>query len=129
MISESLTRTVKVNSSFQLSSRAVHYTGPFGNSGPMPPRVGQNTTYTILWSITNSSNDVSRAKVTAVLPLYVKWTGVSSSGDVSFNYGTGKSLGTSAAWMPAWVQRAPRARFLSKSLLRLPLVRSGKVRH
>ncbi|MEK9168070.1 MAG: hypothetical protein AAB769_01935 [Patescibacteria group bacterium] len=90
VISESLTRTVKVNSSFQLSSRAVHYTGPFGNSGPMPPRVGQNTTYTILWSITNSSNDVSRAKVTAVLPLYVKWTGVSSSGDVSFNYGTGE---------------------------------------
>lgn len=89
-INESLTRVVKINSSFQLSSRAVYYTGPFGNSGPLPPSAGKTTTYTILWSITNSSSDISRAKVTAMLPSYMRWTGMSSSGDISFNQGTGE---------------------------------------
>lgn len=89
-INESLARTVKMNSSFQISSRAVYYTGPFANSGPLPPRAGQTTTYTILWSITNSSNDISRAKVSAFLPSYMKWAGVVSSNDVTFNQGTGE---------------------------------------
>lgn len=89
-INESLARTVKMNSSLQLSSRAVYYTGPFSNNGPLPPRVGQTTTYTILWSITNSSNDISRAKVSAFIPSYMKWTGAVSSKDITFNQGTGE---------------------------------------
>jgi hypothetical protein len=43
------------------------------NTGPIPPIVGQTTTFTIHWDVTNSSNDVDDIKVEAVLPSYVEW--------------------------------------------------------
>lgn len=71
-------KIIKVNSDLKLASRAVYYAGPFQNTGPIPPRAEQETTYTILWTVTNSSNYVSNAKVKAFLPSYVKWLGVVS---------------------------------------------------
>ena len=38
--------------------------------------MGQETTYTILWSVINSSNNVTAAAVKATLPAYVRWLGV-----------------------------------------------------
>ncbi|HTP57088.1 MAG TPA: hypothetical protein VMJ72_02330 [Candidatus Paceibacterota bacterium] len=37
-------------------------------TGPIPPKVGQATTYTVHWQLTNPSNDVTGAKVSATLP-------------------------------------------------------------
>lgn len=37
-------------------------------SGPMPPVVGSETTYTLRWQLTNPGNDVRNSKVTATLP-------------------------------------------------------------
>lgn len=70
-----LERVVKVYSDFSLSARAVHFTGPFENTGPMPPRVEQKTDYTVIWTVTNSSNDVVDGKVEARLPGYMLWVG------------------------------------------------------
>lgn len=86
-IESSLTRTVKVASDLLLTSKAVHYTGPFDNDGPMPPQVGRETTYTIIWTVNNSSNPVSGVTVSAVLPSYVTYAGLTSpsSADVTFN--------------------------------------------
>ncbi|MGB9743477.1 MAG: hypothetical protein ACPLW9_02060 [Minisyncoccales bacterium] len=47
----------------------------FGNSGPIPPVVGQATTYTIIWQIVNYYNDIKNAKVSAVLPANVNIVG------------------------------------------------------
>lgn len=37
-------------------------------SGPLPPQVGQATTVTVQWSLTNPGNDIKNAKVVATLP-------------------------------------------------------------
>ncbi len=66
---------IKINSEVVFTPAAVHFIGPFQNTGPMPPQVGKETTYTIVWTAVNSSNHISRATVKAVLPLYVTWKG------------------------------------------------------
>jgi hypothetical protein len=43
-------KVVKINSDFQLASYARYHTGPFTNTGPIPPKAEQPTTYTITWS-------------------------------------------------------------------------------
>jgi hypothetical protein len=48
---------------------------PIGNSGPIPPRVGQGTTYTLHWQVVNLGNEVQGAVIKAKLPSWVNWTG------------------------------------------------------
>ncbi|MEK7506580.1 MAG: hypothetical protein AAB566_00805 [Patescibacteria group bacterium] len=45
----------------------------FGSSGPFPPKVNQKTVFTVRWQLVNPANDLSPAKVTAVLAPGVKW--------------------------------------------------------
>jgi hypothetical protein len=91
-IQNSLTKEIKIATVFQLSRKALYYSGPFKNSGPLPPKVGKETTYTIVWSLKNSSNSVSDASVSAFLPPYVKWLGIiqPQDADVSYNQATGE---------------------------------------
>ncbi len=94
-IEATLSRTVKISSDVFLTPQALHFSGPFQNSGPMPPKAEQETTYTIVWSAGNSSNQVSNAKVSATLPPYVRWVGVISpaGADVTYN-----PVGGEVAW-------------------------------
>lgn len=66
---------ILVTSLLRLAPRALYYSGPFENSGPIPPEAEDEITYTIVWVITNSSNELKDAKVSASLPSYVDWTG------------------------------------------------------
>ena len=68
-------KEIKIGSRLQLASMALHYSGVFQNGGPMPPKVGQETAYTIVWSLGNASNDSSNVSVRAALPSYVRWLG------------------------------------------------------
>ncbi|PCI30243.1 hypothetical protein COB55_00480 [Candidatus Wolfebacteria bacterium] len=88
-------RIVKVATNLGLSSRIVYSTGPFSNTGGIPPAVENETTYTVIWSITNSTNDIQRARITASLPSYVRWVGAVSpaSEDITFN-----TLGGQIVW-------------------------------
>ncbi len=67
-------KRVKISSNISLLSRGFYYIGPFTNSGPVPPTVEQESTYTVTWTVTNTSNLVSGTKVSATIPSYVKWT-------------------------------------------------------
>jgi hypothetical protein len=89
---------IKVSTSVKISPSLLFLVGPFSNAGPLPFRVGQETTATIDWKISNSVNSISGARMTAVLPRYVRWTGQVSpegadiaynpiSGEVSWNIG------------------------------------------
>lgn len=75
----SVARTeVVANSDIALIAKTLYHDGPFKNYGPIPPRVGEETNYTITLQVTNSSNDVEKGKVTTSLPSYVSWLGAIS---------------------------------------------------
>ena len=78
---------VTLASSLALSATALHFSGPFSNGGPMPPKADQQTTYTVTWSVKNSSNSASNARVSAILPPNVEFI-AAAGGAVSFDPGT-----------------------------------------
>ena len=90
-LSATVNRNIKVASSVSLSGRVVRSIGPFTNTGPIPPKAEQKTTYTIIWTISNTTSSVSNAQVTATLPPYVKWLGATSpsSENITFDQNTG----------------------------------------
>ncbi|MCR4306501.1 MAG: hypothetical protein NUV42_00875, partial [Candidatus Yonathbacteria bacterium] len=73
-----VTRIIKINSDFLLTPKTVYYAGPFINTGPIPPKAEVGTTYTIIWTVINSSNSVSGGQVNARIPAYVEWVGAVS---------------------------------------------------
>jgi hypothetical protein len=68
-----VTRTIHFTTDVKFASRLVYFDGPIKNAGPIPPRVGQQTTYTVIWSVMNTSNNVDDAVVSSRLPSYVTW--------------------------------------------------------
>jgi len=68
-------KTAVVSSDLGFSANAFYSTGPFSNTGPLPPRANQPTTYTITWAVTNSANSLANALASAALPPYVDWVG------------------------------------------------------
>ncbi|MEK7182273.1 MAG: hypothetical protein AAB679_00745 [Patescibacteria group bacterium] len=86
-IATTLSRKVIISSNVLLNSRITYFSGKLINSGPLPPKVDKETTYTVILSVSNSLNDVADGKVIMTLPPYVRWMGVVSPSDekVSFN--------------------------------------------
>ncbi|MFH0846396.1 MAG: hypothetical protein V1851_03305 [Patescibacteria group bacterium] len=68
-----ITKKVKINSNLILTGRSLFSVGSFENIGSIPPQVDKATTYTIVLTATNTSNDLSNVKVKASLPAYIKW--------------------------------------------------------
>jgi hypothetical protein len=68
-------KIMKLSSNLKLLSRGFRTVGPFENTGPFPPQVDNETTYTITWTASNSFNDIASGRVSAFLPPNVKWTG------------------------------------------------------
>ncbi|MFH1657425.1 MAG: hypothetical protein ABH919_03080 [bacterium] len=54
---------------------AIKEQAVFKNSGPIPPKVGENTTYTVIWEVNNYFNDLKNVKVKTTLPSEIKLTG------------------------------------------------------
>lgn len=67
--------TTKVNAGLVISQNGYYQSSDISNSGAIPPKVGQATTYTITWDIKNYSSDEKNVKVKAVLPQNVSLTG------------------------------------------------------
>jgi len=65
----------KVSSKIELVQKGYYQDEVFGNSGPVPPKVGEQTTYTIMWYVKNYYSDVKDVKVKTVLPEGVELTG------------------------------------------------------
>ncbi|HPN96790.1 MAG TPA: hypothetical protein PLK35_03410 [Candidatus Moranbacteria bacterium] len=66
---------MKLNSKLVVDVKGFFTDPNITNSGPIPPKVNNETTYTLHWLLTNVSNDVTGAKVEAVLPTGVVMTG------------------------------------------------------
>jgi hypothetical protein len=82
----------KIISQLSLQAQGYYYDDLISNSGPVPPRVGQTTTYTIKWRLVNTANDLSGVKVEAFLPPHVHWMNkISPSGaNLKYNSQTGQ---------------------------------------
>ncbi|MES3005883.1 MAG: hypothetical protein V4664_02965 [Patescibacteria group bacterium] len=75
-ITSTVIRRIKIQSGLVMNTRLVRTAGPFVNTGPLPPVVDQDSTYTVLVSVSNSFNTVKDGVFTTTLPSYVKWLGV-----------------------------------------------------
>src|SRR3989344_1918394 len=96
---DSLTTRVSVQPSF---SQSLYYNDPaFGSTGPFPPEVGKETTFTVHWAVFNPGNPLAQAKITSTLPTGVVWKNVfgkdsglpdpvfnKNTSEVSWNIGT-----------------------------------------
>lgn len=88
-VSSTLKRVVKFQTDLTLFMRTMRTTGAFTNTGPWPPKVDQETTYTIELAAENTVNGVGGAKASMTLPSYVRFTGqVSPAGSVTYNEST-----------------------------------------
>lgn len=63
----------KYSSSVTLGSQAGRNVGRFGDSGPLPPTVGEETTYTLTMVAEAGLNDMTDTVVKTSLPVYVNW--------------------------------------------------------
>lgn len=84
-VSASATQVAKVHTTVALTASTLHSSGPIANTGPIPPRSNQSTTYSVVWNASDQGSSVAGGLVTAVLPSYVTYTG-QTAGAGSFSY-------------------------------------------
>lgn len=96
------TRKIKIETDIRLLTRGLYSTGPFQNFGTLPPRVEQETSYTIVWTVRNGSNNISNVSVKTSLPIYANWlSNVSPAGeDIQYDK-SGASIVWNAGRVPA----------------------------
>ncbi|MDD3531224.1 MAG: hypothetical protein PHV99_01375 [Candidatus Pacebacteria bacterium] len=84
-VNSSSTKTIKVATSVAFTAVALHSAGLLTNSGPIPPKADQATTYSVVLSARNSGSAVAGGTATTILPSYVSYTGITSSAS-AFSY-------------------------------------------
>lgn len=72
-VSSDAFRNIKVLSDTPVFAYTNYDKGPFKNNGPIPPKVDTPTTYTIEFNVSNNSNNIENAQITAYLPSFVAW--------------------------------------------------------
>ena len=78
----------KINTKLSVDARGVYDDTYLSNSGPIPPKVGETTSYTIYWQVTNASNDAEDIRVEAVLPAHVTWLNKYKPASANLKYDT-----------------------------------------
>lgn len=76
----------------QLAPKMLYFYDPLPGHGPIPPRVNQETVYTVIWSLANSVNDIRDVVVEGTLPAYMIWKNsiVPAGQDIRFDSSTGR---------------------------------------
>lgn len=82
----SATLPIKLNTIVTPVLKGYYQDATIPNTGPMPPMVGQETTYTFHFTLANSSNDVKDAQASIFLPTGVRYTGKRLPESESFIY-------------------------------------------
>lgn len=84
----------KVKSKTGFTSKAFYTDSTFPNSGPVPPKVGQKTTYTIHWKIVNEGNDLTNVRIVSSLLPGISWESkfkiTPAQSDLNYNPSTGE---------------------------------------
>lgn len=77
--------TISLQGDLQFLAQLVRSSGPFVNTGNVPPKVGSKTTYSVKWSIFQSGTDFSSTVLTTILPSYVSWENEVSNTNIKFD--------------------------------------------
>lgn len=101
-LSNSSSTVIKIVSDVGFSTKALYYSGAFTNTGPIPPKAEQATTYTIVWTLSNTANNISGVQVNSSLPSWVNFVGTISPANEGLTF---NSATRSIAWN---VDRIPR---------------------
>lgn len=75
ILKNSESKTIRVISDVGFVAKVLYSSSHFKNIGPIPPKAEKETTYTIVWTISNTSNNVSRGVIKSSLPPWVKFLG------------------------------------------------------
>lgn len=67
---------IKLRTIAKINQKVLRAEGPFQNTGPVPPKVETESTYTVVWTVSNSSSVLRDGLVKTVLPAYVEWKNV-----------------------------------------------------
>ncbi|MEX0870020.1 MAG: hypothetical protein WDZ39_01155 [Candidatus Spechtbacterales bacterium] len=67
------TLSLKISSVIDMEQEVYREGGEFENTGPHPPEEDTLSTYTVRWTLFNTTNAIRSAKVEAVVPSYVIW--------------------------------------------------------
>ena len=93
-VSASASETARVTTAVAFSLGTLHTSGPFANSGPVPPVANQSTTYTIRLVAQDEGAPIAGGTASLTLPPYVTYTGKTS--------GTGSMVYDSASRTVSW---------------------------
>ena len=85
-LTNSSSTVVKIISDVGFSGKALYYSGPFNNTGPIPAKVGKTTTYTIVWTLSNTANSIGNAQVNSILPPWINFVGPISPAGENLTY-------------------------------------------
>ena len=85
-LDNSTSTIVRIISDVGFSGKALYYSGPFVNTGPIPPKVEQTTTYTVLWTLSSTANNLSKVQVKGSLPAWINFVGVISPQEENLTY-------------------------------------------
>ncbi len=79
-LQSAVVKKVQIASALQLVAQGYYYQNPFtaDREGPMPPKAQMETNYGAAFYITNTTSRITKAKLTARLPAYVRWLGKQS---------------------------------------------------
>jgi uncharacterized repeat protein (TIGR01451 family) len=109
---ESTPITVSLNSDTDISALARYYSqsGSAIGTGPLPPEVGETTSYRIYWNVSNSLHTIKDVRLSTTLPSDVAWLDNTDTdiGNITYNsttrqisWDTSKlldQLGNAGAW-------------------------------
>ncbi|MEI6280796.1 MAG: hypothetical protein WCP17_02230 [bacterium] len=85
-INNSTSAVVRIISDVGFSTKALYYAGPFTNTGLIPPKVEQKTTYTIVWSLSSTANSISKTQVNSTIPPWINFVGPISPENENLTY-------------------------------------------
>jgi hypothetical protein len=88
-------KRIIVQTQASLTSKSNYSSGPIKNTGGIPPHAEKETTYTITWRLTNTTNDIVNGRVVATLPSYVRFLGQTSPSTESVS---GSEVGGNVVW-------------------------------
>lgn len=65
--------SIAIKTNLDLITKTLHHSGLLKNTGPIPMTVGSETTFSVVWQLSNSNNLVTNSVVKTILPTGIVW--------------------------------------------------------